>query len=211
MQGRAGRQRASCAPTSIAERFPKTWAGFAVLRDGLPFQSFNGRLEAQLRAGQVDAASATLRSRPGEFARRLDHLLRKAGTPEPTLEGFTQIAERVSTPVLLQVLSHFRHRGQAQALRAFFPKGEVAKVYAIQDARAPLPTSAAGRVAAACEQALVRRFSTLAPLGTCYLDPGLSAYLVPLAQRSASRSLRTLTRGSRVALPDTPVVRLFLW
>ena len=198
-------------PGDFAERFPKAWTGFAMLRDGLPFQSFNSQVEAQLRAGRIDAASSILKDRPGEFARRLDQLLRKTGTPEPTLEGFTQVAERVSTPVLLQMLSHFRHRGQARALRTFFPKGEVAKVYAIEDARAPLPASTAGRVVAACEQALVRRFSGLASLGTCYLDPGLSAYLVPLAQRSASRSLRTLTRGSRVALPDTPVVRLFLW
>lgn len=198
-------------PGDFAERFPKTWTGFAVLREGLPLQSFNGEVEARLRAGQIDAAGVTLQRRPGEYARRLDHLLRKADSPQPTLDGFTQVAERVSTPVLLQVLSHFRQRSRHQALRAFFPKGDVAKVYAIADARAPLPASAADRVVEACEQALVTRFANLPPLGRCYLDPGLNAYLVPLSQRSASRSLRTLVRGSRLALPDTPVVRLFLW
>ena len=35
--------------------------------------------------------------------------------------------------------------------------------------------------------------------------------IVPLAQRAASKSLRTLVRGSRLPLPDTRFIRLFLW
>src|SRR6185369_8092663 len=45
----------------------------------------------------------------------------------------------------------------------------------------------------------------------CYLDERLKNYLVPFSQRSASKALRTLVRGSRIALPTAKVVRFFLW
>ena len=45
----------------------------------------------------------------------------------------------------------------------------------------------------------------------CYLDLRLKNYLVPFSQRSASKSLRTLVRGSRVPLPDCTTLRLFVW
>lgn len=43
------------------------------------------------------------------------------------------------------------------------------------------------------------------------MDPKLRDYPVPFAVRSASKSLRTLPRGSRLPLPDTDTLRMFLW
>lgn len=62
-----------------------------------------------------------------------------------------------------------------------------------------------------CEQVLVDRFSKLPPLGKCFLDVRLKNYLIPFSQRSASKSLRTLVRGSRVTLTDCSTLRFFLW
>ena len=67
------------------------------------------------------------------------------------------------------------------------------------------------RAARICQDALVKRFASLPPLGRCFVDPALRDYIVPLAQRAASKSLRTLVRGSRLPLPDTRFIRLFLW
>lgn len=197
-------------PGEFAQRFAKTAAAFAVLRDGLPFRSFNGLVETQLRAGQALQAAATLQMRPGELARRLDHLLRTAPTSAEVIDSYASVAARVSTPVLLQVLAHFQHRGQ-NPLRAFFPKGDVANAFALQDARPALPAQAAAQVIRVCEQMLIERFAKLPALGNCYVDPELRYHLVPLTQRSASRSLRTLVRGSRPAMPDSRFIRLFLW
>jgi len=197
-------------PGDFSERFPKTFAAFSVLRNNTPFSSFNSTVETLLRDGQADEAGCQLQTRPGEFARRLDHLLRKAQHPLGIIEEFRRVASRVSTPVLLQVLTHFSSRG-TNPLRTFFPKGEVAKVFAIKEDRLPLQDELVTGVVKTCEETLLERFSKLPPLGRCYIDPELRNHLVPFSQRSASRSLRTLVRGSRVPMPDTRFVRLFLW
>jgi hypothetical protein len=48
---------------------------------------------------------------------------------------------------------------------------------------------------------LVMRFKSLPSLGKVYVDEALRTQNVPFAQRSASKALRTLSRGSRLALP----------
>ncbi|MEY4562571.1 MAG: hypothetical protein RLZZ618_1848 [Pseudomonadota bacterium] len=197
-------------PGEFAQRFPKAFAAFDVVRNDKPFVSFNSRIEVLLSDGNADAAAQELLARPGEMARRLDHLLRTAADPDAVLAGFAQVAAKVSTPVLLQVLTHFSFRGR-QRLRSFFPKGDVANVFAMNAAVAPLAVELVTGVAVVCESTLLERFASLPALGRCYIDPELRHHLVPLAQRSGSRSLRTLVRGSSVPMPESPFVRLFLW
>ncbi|WP_457447211.1 TerD family protein [Roseateles sp. P5_E4] len=198
-------------PGEHAERYPKTAAAFTVIRDGLPFTSFNSRVEQALITGDVTGAAQALEARPGEYARRLDVLLRKSGEPEALLKRFAELAPRVSTAVLLQVLAHFKVRAEKGRLRVFFPKGEVAKVFALRDRRAAIDERVARRVVRGCEEALMARFAHLPPLGSCYVDPMLASYVVPLAQRAASKTLRTFARGSRIPVPEGGFIRLFLW
>lgn len=198
-------------PGEYAERYPKAVAAFAVIRGGLPFVSFNSRVEKALAAGDVQAAAQALEARPGEYARRLDALLRKSDEPEALLHRFAELAPRVSTAVLLQVLAHFKARAEQGRLRVFFPKGEVAKVFALRDRRQAIAPQVAQQVVQGCERTLLARFARLPPLGRCHVDPALANYAVPLAQRAASKTLRTFARGSRIPMPSGGFVRLFLW
>lgn len=198
-------------PGEFAERFPRTAAAFALLRSGKPAPTFNRSIEALLAAGRAEDAARQLENRPGEFARRLDHLLRVAADPAAVLAGFARVADQVATPVLLQLTTHAQHRDAPPALRSYYPKGDVAKVFAAEENRAPLPAGAADAMADICRRALLARFAALPPLGDCYVDPALRDHPAPLAQRSASRSLRTLARGSSLPMPDAAFVRLFLW
>jgi hypothetical protein len=198
-------------PGEYAKRFPETAAAFDVLRNKRPHRTFHGWIEEGLERGDALGVLAMLHDRPGEAARRLDHLLRLGDAPEMVVDRFAARADDVSTAVLLQMLAHFRRRDEPETLRAFFPKGNVGKLFARPG---PLPLLAEGiaaRVVGACESALVDRFAKLAPLGRCYVDPRLRSYMVPLAHRSTSRSSRTLTRGSRLPLPDAGTLRFFLW
>lgn len=201
----------SLHPGEFAGRFPRTAAAFALLRSGKPAPTVNSAIEALLESGHAADAARRLASRPGELARRLDHLLRSAPDPAPVLAEFARVAGQVSTPVLLQVYTHALHRDAPAALRSFYPKGDVAKVFAMQDTRAPLPEGCAQAAAALCKTALLERFAALPALGDCYVDPALRNHIAPFAQRSASRSLRTLSRGSSLPLPDAAFVRMFLW
>jgi hypothetical protein len=199
-------------PGEYAKRFPSAAEAFAVLRNDLPFTTFNGQVEKALGERNVDDAVTRLGTRPGDLARRLDHLLRlDTACHEAVLATFAEAADRVSTPVLLQVLHHFAHRSDGASLRVFFPKGNLAKAQGIENTLPPLPSDLCGRVVTICEDTLKTRFAALPPLGRVYVDPALHDYMVPFAMRSASKALRTLVRGSRVPLPDCQVLRFFVW
>ncbi|MCX5748203.1 MAG: TerD family protein, partial [Proteobacteria bacterium] len=199
-------------PGEHATRFPRAAAAFARLRNDQRPATFASTVEAALRAGDVAAALAILRTRPGELARRLDHLLRLDAAQRPNvLVEFARGAPHVSTPVLLQVLSHFEFRPLHEAVRPIFPKGNAAKLVALPNTLPPLPAKTTAAVVATCEATLVMRFHVLPPLGTCFIDPRLAHHLVPFSQRSASKALRTLVRGSRLPLPKGSTLRFFLW
>ncbi|RZI85323.1 MAG: hypothetical protein EOP38_05330 [Rubrivivax sp.] len=201
----------SLHPGEMADRFPRTHAAFQILRNNAPFLTFNAKVEQALAHGNAALAADLLEGRPGEYARRLDVLLRALNADETLIQRFALMATRVSTPVLLQVLAHFNHRTAPAPLRTYFPKGEVAKVFAMADKRTAVPAEWAERVVQVCEATLIERFSKLPPLGRCFIDPALSKCMVPLSQRSASKSLRTLGRGSRLPFSEGTVIRLFLW
>jgi hypothetical protein len=127
-------------PGEWKDKFPSAYSAFDVLRNDKPFATFNAQVEAALEKRDTQSAIALLQNRPGELARRLDHLLRlDLDRWQATLETFGSIAGQVSTPVLLQVWTHFKHRQDALELRIFFPKGNVGKVQALPNTLPKLP------------------------------------------------------------------------
>ncbi|OJJ22039.1 cytoplasmic protein [marine bacterium AO1-C] len=202
-------------PFEYKKRFPKVYKAFDVIRNDQTFHTFNSKVEQSLANLEVFKATALLKNRSGEFARRLDHLLRMTTSTEEcqyVVQHFAEVAHNVSTPVLLQVRAHFNHRDDTSELRTFFPKGNVAKVQAIPNQLPEIPVEACLAVIDICEKALVERFKALKPLGKVYIDERLKNYLVPFSQRSASKALRTIVRGSKVSMPtggDT--IRFFIW
>ena len=98
-----------------------------------------------------------------------------------------------------------------ELIRIFFPKGNVAKAFARPDPLPLLPSGIAARASTICREALLGIFSGKEDLGKCWIDPALGEFRVPLANRSASKTLRTLARGTRLALPDANTLRFFIW
>ncbi len=195
----------------FAAKFPRVAVAFDALRNGT-IETFAGRVERQIEKSDVGAALELLSARPGELARRLDHLLRlDREKADETLDAFEAAAAKVATPVLLQVKAHFEHRGDGAPLRTFFPKGQIAKVQAVENELPALDAVICARAAATCDATLIQRFAQLPALGHCYLAPELSNYLVPFSQRSAAKALRTLVRGSKLELPAADTLRFFLW
>jgi hypothetical protein len=197
-------------PGDYADKYPRALAAITAARRNEAPASFGSRVETLLVQRHIATLMPILQSRPGEFARRLDATLRRATEPESVLNAFETVATQVSSPVLLQLLAQVR-APRPLLLRAFTPKGSFSRIYAIKDRREPVAPDVLARAARICEDALVTRFASLPPLGRCYIDPALREYRVPLAQRAASKSLRTLVRGSRLPMPDTGFIRLFLW
>lgn len=199
-------------PGEYKRKYPQSAQAFEVLRNDLPAQTFSSQLESALERRDITEVLSMLKSRPGDFARKLDHILRIAGVDcSSVIETFFAVSTKVSTPVLLQVKQHFVSRNADRDLRIFLPKGQIARAHAEINNLPELDPAVCDRVAAICSQALTKRFSKLSSLGKCFIDPELKNFLVPFSQRSASKSLRTAARGSRLPLPNADTLRFFVW
>ncbi|WP_213580824.1 cytoplasmic protein [Paenibacillus lautus] len=198
-------------PSEYKHRYKRCEEAFDILRNHKPVTTYNGSVELAFQYGQVWNLIDLLMQRPGEFARRLDQLLRSTEHTEYVVLAFGEVANQVSTPVLLQVKNHFARRRQPQELRVFFPKGNVAKAFAVPHTLPEIDEAACRDIVQVCEQALIQRFAALPPLGKAYVDKRLKDYHVPFSQRSASKALHTLVRGSRVPMAEGDTIRFFSW
>ncbi|KZE71606.1 cytoplasmic protein [Paenibacillus elgii] len=198
-------------PTEYQNRYARCQEAFDILRNDKPYETFGGKVELALRRKDTLLAAALLKTRAGEFARRLDHLLRLSEDSAQVIDQFAEVADQASTPVLLQVMAHFSHRQEMRELRTFFPKGNVAKAMAIPNTLPGIDPDTCEAVVDTCRRTLIRRFSELPPLGDVYIDESLKQYLMPFSQRSASKALRTIVRGSRVKMTEGDTIRFFLW
>ncbi|WP_328973365.1 MXAN_6230/SCO0854 family RING domain-containing protein [Streptomyces sp. NBC_00239] len=170
------------------------------------------QVETALAEADVRRALPLLAQRPGELLRRLDHMLRLADSDHAArvLDALEQAVPQVAPGVILSALGEIRTRSRKGAERVFFPKGGNAKAHIISDQRAPLAGTVVDRAVAILTGEILRRAGRLAPVDTAVLDAGLDGLMVPFAERTASRALVTLPRGSELPLPDGRTVRLFL-
>lgn len=192
--------------------FIKVNVAFNKLRNNIKIHTFNSLVEASIINKEIDKLMILLQSRPGEFARKLDALLRKFNNNELILEKFKNVANKVSTPVLLQVLEHFKSREMQKEIRAFFPKGNVAKMYGIDYNLPKIDKGILDKVCEICKESLINNYKDKEPLNKVFIDERLKNYLVPFSQRSASKALKTIVRGSKVELPfNAKVIRSFIY
>ena len=207
-------------PGEYRQRYPVVARAFDIVRrnapDGTPapvFKGYHASLEAALCQGDVGGAIDLLAQRPGEFARRFDHLLRVAGEGDAVtqvLAGFSRLATKFSTPVLLTLWAHLRTRGEPAQTRIYWPKGQVSTGVFDADRRAVLPEHVCRDATSIIETELLRRFSAL-PAFDCFLiDSALQDIIVPFNERTASRSAIQLPRGSTINIATDKTMRLFL-
>lgn len=184
---------------------------FDKLRNNRKIETFAGKVEFDLAYGEYESALAELVKRPGELARRLDQLLRVAHK-ESVIRSFASVAEKVSTPVLLQVREHFLHRAEQADVRVFFPKGSLAKCHSERNNLPDIDEKYCQEVIRICENALVKIYGQREPMGKVYLSEDYRNYVIPFSQRSASKAMKTIVRGSRLPMDSqTNAVRAFIW
>jgi len=199
-------------PGDYTKKYPKTYQAFQKIRNEEKIDTFTSRVEKAIGNRDIETALILLKQRPGELARRLDHLLRiHTNHSHQILDTFSASAGDISSQVLLQVLAHFQQRNNELHSHSYFPKGDIAKVQVIERTLLPIPQSVCEAVVRICEQALLHQLSKRPLLGKVYIDPALKNVIVPLAQRSASKSLRSFARGSRFNLGENArTIRAFI-
>jgi Prokaryotic RING finger family 4 len=171
------------------------------------------RLEEYLAAANVPAALNQLGGRPGEFLRRLDHLMRIAaakGDSALVRDALPAAAAGASPAVLLSSLGALRVRASRHDRRVFFPKGGNAKVHVVDDVHPPLPRPLVDEVTTVLTAEVLARCGRLPAVDTALIDESLQRLIAPFTQRTASRALITVPRGSALPVPDGRYLRLFL-
>ena len=205
------------------------------VRNGEPLQSFYAQLEAALSQQDVTTAIRLLRTRPGEFGRRLDHVMRIAQTcdqqslhptqpnanvaPAPNtnqqqtvINAFVAVVDAIPTRNLLQLLGHLQTRFESIDQRVVFPKGSLQKAVVVKHALEALNPERVNQLRQGIMSSLSKRFANLPALGKVWLDPALMDCPLPSQQRSASSGLFSVARGTRFPLGyEQDTLRLFVY
>lgn len=195
-------------------RYKNVNKAFDTLRNDKKPLMFGGKVQAAILRKDMKAAADLLKSRPGEFARQLDKVLRDSDNPSYILECFKSVAVEISAPVLLQVRQHFigRMAETPNPVRVFFPKGNLAKAMSIKNELPAIDKTICQNVAKACRDALIEQYKSKESLGKVYVDEEFKNYLVPFSQRSASSTNKSVVRGSQLPIKsDATAVRAFIW
>ncbi len=195
-------------PGDYADKYPNTFYAFSALRENEKIETFGSRVHSGTDVNTIKA----LAKRPGMLARKLDYLVRNGSQKEIdlTLDLFAKVAEKVSVPVLCQVYTHFKNRDDKNGHRIFFPKGNVSKFKVIKNELKDISRADCAELKSIAEVALGKHFKAKEELGKVWVDEALKDYFVPFSQRSASKALKTVVRGSRLPLESEDFVRFFV-
>lgn len=197
-------------PGDYARRFPRATKLLHQVASGGAEEGFTSRLEEALAHRDVESALRLLSTRPGVFARRLNHLLRLCvdeAARERVVAEFARVAPEVALPVLVRLWEYFSSPGpDALPWRVVAIKAATGtKTTLIPSTRRPGPADVA--VVRAVEEALRQRKR----LGRIAVDQGMyEGYTTPVGLRSASPGMRTAGRGTRLPLPEGETIRFFL-
>lgn len=200
-------------PSEYSEaQFGKVITAFNKLRNGVKIETFAGKVTKAIETEDYKSALILLKKRPGELARKLDHLLRNADYKNSVVNTFKDVASEVSTPVLLQVKEHFTNRTKKLESRVFFPKGNLARCHCIENTLSDIDEKYCNAIVKICENALIENYKSKDFLGNVYLSEDFKRYVVPFSQRSASKALKTIVRGSKLPIDsNTKAIRAFIW
>ncbi len=182
----------------------------AFVRGGSKPITFGTKLEDALVRKNAAEAVELLRTRPGEFARRLGHVLSFTGKNK-TLEAFASIVDQVPTRILTQLAGYTKGRAETRDMRVVIPKGGTARPVVLRQEIPALSAVTRNRLIQIIFGSLAKRFAGLPELGTVYLDPALKTAPLPTGMRSASEGLFNLARGTRIPFGDKQALRFFIY
>jgi hypothetical protein len=169
-------------------------------RENENLDNIQGKIQDKINNKDYVEAARLLSFRPGEFARRIDELLRKESDDkklQSIVKHFKSCSEKISTRVLLQLHGHFKGRNLG-LVRASFPKGSTQRVNVLPAHETKIKPTIIHSIVDSIKDTLYDRFSVLDSLGKVYIDKKLEKCPLPTQQRSSSDALNVVARGTRL-------------
>lgn len=195
-------------PGEYENVYPKSYAAFNAIRND-KVVSWYGQVDKKFKVSFEDGLRM-LAERPGEFARRLDALVRKnPNNLELVFRYWKHCAANTSNKVLFEQYAHFEGR-RKNAKRSIFIKGARSK-----NDLPELPAMQPEIIESIHRNIfgiLKDKYSKLPTLGNCWIDDQLKKIPLPTNMRTLSEALKPKIRGTRIPIanPDAKVIRPFL-
>lgn len=209
------------------EKYKAVQTAFDTIRNNPEcIETWNSKVEKCLKAGKVLDAVDLLKRRPGEFARRIDQLLRVTLMSNKTqaskdlcvtriIDGFAEVAPSVSGKVLYEVIEHFWSRKKERPRRVF-AKGS-RKAVKLDDSRyCSLDGVTCSLIIDAAMKGLIARAAENGEDMTghkVFISEAMKKIRMPKAMRTASEGTVQPARGSRIpwnATSDADLIRGYL-
>lgn len=201
-------------PSEYSKKYPKVVSAFYLIRNGYKIETFNSKLECMFKESKFFEAIELLKTRPGEFARKLDFIIRNVDEHDITqvLNAFKSVSTKIPSTILMNLKEHFIRRIQVIEKRIVFSKGNISNVYLVDKQLDSLNINVCKTIIKICEDALIAIYTTRDLMGNVYIDPNLRNHIVPFSQRSSSDMKNIITRGSRINVNNnTNYIRAFTW
>ena len=200
------------------DEYERTLEAFDLLRNNeSAIASYGSKVAHAFENKRFDVLIQLLSKKPGYFARELHHLFRVF--PEKHYDiavGFAGVANKVATPVLMQVYAYYKNKCFLSDTGIYFPKGNTQRIFVKTDLPVvPVHSEICNLILIACEHGIMsqlrERYVDEADENVkVYIDPELKSYLLPTSMRSAGKGLVSIPRGSRIKLGETKYVRPFI-
>lgn len=194
-------------PGEYRVSFPSAWKAFDSIRN-TDVRSWYSHVDSEFKRSFPSGLNI-LAQRPGEYARRLDSLLRHSDeTVILVLDTFLQIADKISNKVLFELISHFYSRSESKERRLFIKGSRKAVTLPTLP---PLNQSIIDYTISVIFKVLEKKFSKKDLLGKVYIDERLKYVALPLSMRNISFSTKPVVRGTSIPLQvNKKVVRAFV-
>jgi hypothetical protein len=196
-------------PGEYKTKFPKSAEVFNKIRNE-KVKSWYGILNDSFKKGLEDGLKV-LSQRPGEFSRRIDWLIRtNPNQLDLIMSYFNESVKGTSNKVLFEVYGHFEGRLEPKNNRSVMVKG--ARKRTELPSLPALSNDTVEMIHSKLFETLKDKFSTLEPLGDCWIDEELKKIPLPTNMRSMNFSTKPVLRGQRTPLdnPDAKVIRPFV-
>jgi len=188
---------------------PKAYKALQLMRRKRDYpKSWYGKVDAAFNISIEDGLKK-LSERPGEYARRLDALIRNnPASVNEILDVFRECAIKVSNKVLFELYTHFNTRLKPQTIRQVWT-GEKRRPTPLP-LLSPIKEDVVENIIETIWNILYDKFSLLDPLGKTWIDPKLKDIPLPTNMKSLSESLEVVIRGQRNPfVADKSFLRLY--
>lgn len=186
----------SIHPFEYKKQYPKAANLFNLLRN-TKVQSWYGLLNDSFEIS-FEEGLKVLSERPGEFARRIDFLVRNnIDKIDLIFKYFNICVENVSNKVLFEIYTHFEKRTKTN-VRSILVKNSRKKQYLKE--LEPLNNDIVEKINSKVIEILKNKFSKLENLGDCWIDEELKKIPLPTNMRNLNLSLKPMIRGQRTPI-----------